>query len=68
MRPRGDELPGGHRSEEVSAQSEVAVGSGLKAQGSGAAGAVTVLDLSFFPFFPFVFLSSYLSFVNGDEG
>jgi len=41
-------------------------GSGLRAQGSGAAVAVTGLYL---PFFLSFFLSfSYLSFVNGDEG
>jgi len=42
---------------------------GLRARGSGAAGAVAEFDLSLFlSFFPFVFLSFYLSFVNGDEG
>ena len=46
---------------------EVAVGSGLRAQGSGEAGVVMGLD-KFLSFFLSVILLSYLSFVNGDEG
>jgi len=58
VRRSGDGLPGSHWCREVSAKSEVAAGSGLRAWGSGAAGAVAGFDLSLF-FFLSVFLSLF---------